>query len=143
MTRAGVKVERCRVEAIDTKSRDIARLEISTMVRSWTNTNPATQGIVSVQLRLVEGELRVTIRGAAQGAPFNWGEVAVEAIYAENPSSQRGMAFVARYHFGFLDTLIEGNVNAGLLVLAAFHTFRDGSHRTNYFSREFFHEVAP
>ena len=113
------------------------------MVRSWANTNPATQGIASVQLRSVEGELRIAIQGAAHGAPFNWGEVAIEAIYAENPSSQRGMAFVARYHFGFLDTLIEGNVNAGLLVLAAFHTFLDGSHRTNYFSREFFHEVTP
>jgi hypothetical protein len=138
-----VKVERCRVEAIGMKNGDTARLETSTMVRFWANTNPATQGITSVQLRLVEGELRIAIHGAAQNAPFNWGEVAVEAIYADNPSSLRGMAFVARYHFGFLDTLIEGNVNAGLLVLAAFHTFHDGSHRSNYFSREFFHEVAP
>lgn len=112
------------------------------MVRSWVNTNPATQGIASVQLRLVEGELRIAIQGAAQGAPFNWGEVAVETVYAENASSRRGMAFVANYHFEFLDTLIEGNVNAGLLVLAAFHTFHDGSHRSNYFSREFFHEAA-
>jgi len=128
-----VKVERCRVEAIGTKARDTARLETSIMVRSWANTNPATQGITSVQLRLVEDELRIAIHGAAQGDPFNWGEVAVEAIYAENASSRRGMAFVARYHFGFLDTLIEGNVNAGLLVLAAFHTFHDGSHRSNYF----------
>src|SRR4029077_10461136 len=117
-------------------------LEISSMVRSWANTNPATQGIASVQLRFVEGKLRLTIHGAMENAPFNWGEVAVEAIYAENTSSRRGMAFVARYQFGFLDTLIQGNVNAGLLVLAAFHIFHDGSRRSNYFSREFFHEVV-
>jgi hypothetical protein len=53
------------------------------------------------------------------------------------------MAFIAKYDLEFAETLIEGNVNAGLLVLAAFHTFRDGSRRANYFSREFFHEVTP
>ena len=138
-----MKVERCRVEAIEMQSKSGAQeLEISSMVRSWANTNPDTQGIASVQLRFVEGELRLTIHGAMQNTPFNWGEVAVEAIYAENASSRRGMSFVARYRFGFLDTLIQGNVNAGLLVLAAFHTFHDGGNRSNYFSREFFHEVA-
>ena len=112
------------------------------MVRSWTNVNPSSQGIVSVQLSSVDGTLRATVQGAAGGSPINWGEVAVEALYGENPASKRGIAFVARYNFGFLETLLEGNVNSGLLVLAAFHTFRDGSRRANYFSREFFREVA-
>jgi hypothetical protein len=118
-------------------------LEISAMVRSWANTNPSSLGITSVRIRSVEGELLVSISGGANGAPVSWGEVAAQAVYAESPSSRRGMSFVARYEFGFLETLIEGNVNAGLLVLAAFHTFLDGSRRSNYFSREFFHEVAP
>ena len=118
-------------------------LETSCMVRSWANTNPATQGIAGVRIRSVAGELRIAIEGAASGATCNWGEVAIEAVYAENAASRRGMAFVARYRFGFLETLLEGNVNAGLLVLAAFHTFLDGSRRSDYFSREFFHEVAP
>lgn len=121
----------------------VRELETSSMVRSWANTNPSTQGIASVRIRSVAGQLRITIEGAVQGAPFNWGEAAIEAVYAENAASRRGMAFVARYRFGFLETLLEGNVNAGLLVLAAFHTFLDGSRRSNYFSREFFHEVAP
>jgi hypothetical protein len=131
------------VEAIGTQSKAaVQALEISGMVRSWANTNPATQGISSVRLRYADGELRITIFGAMQNAPFSWGEAVVESIYAENASSTRGMAFVAKYDFGFLQTLIEGNVNAGLLVLAAFHTFHDGSRRSNYFSREFFHEAA-
>jgi hypothetical protein len=125
------------------ETKNTPKLETSTMVRSWINTNPSTQGITGVQIKSIDGQLRITIEGAANGATFQWGEVAVEAVYAENPASQRGMAFVARYHFGFLETLIEGNVNAGLLVLAAFHTFRDRSRRANYFSREFFHEVTP
>jgi hypothetical protein len=112
------------------------------MVRSWANTNHCSQGIATVRLRVVEEQLWITIEGAAEGSPVNWGETAVEAIYAENAASTRGMAFVARYRFDFLETLLEGNVNSGLLVLAAFHSFRDGSRRANYFSREFFHEVT-
>lgn len=132
------------MEVVGTQETERAQeFETSSMVRSWANTNPSTQGISRVKIRSVEGQLRISVEGAAQGAPCHWGEVAIEAVYAENASSHRGMAFVARYRFGFLETLLEGNVNAGLLVLAAFHTFLDGSRRSNYFSREFFHEVAP
>jgi len=130
------------VELTGTQKTGRARkFETSTMVRSWANTNPFSEGIASVHLRAVGEKLWVTVEGAAKGSPVNWGEVAVEAIYAENAASTRGMAFVARYHFDFLETLLEGNINSGLLVLAAFHTFRDGSCRANYFSREFFREV--
>src|SRR5271166_2956813 len=110
-------------------------LETTTLVKAWTNTDPSSHGIVNVQLRSIAGGLRVTIHGAAGGSLINWGETAVEALYAENPASKRGIAFIARYNFGFIETLVEGNVNSGLLVLAAFHTFLDGSRRANYFSR--------
>jgi hypothetical protein len=132
------------MEMAGTSTAEAARnLETSTMVRSWANTNPSTPGITRVQIRSVAGKLRVTIESSAKESPLSWGELEAECVYAENPASTRGMAFVARYKFGFLETLVEGNVNAGLLVLAAFYTFRDGSHRSDYFSREFFHEVAP
>src|SRR3954453_3905497 len=93
------------MEAIGKQRTENARtLETSTMVRSWTNTNPSTQGILAVRIRSVDGDLRITVEGAASGAPYNWGEVAVETIYAENAASRHGMAFVARYQFGFLET---------------------------------------
>src|SRR5882672_10446436 len=101
------------MEVIGTRNREVAgELDTSSMVRSWANTNPSTHGISSVRIRHVDGELRVAIEGADSSGPFNWGEVAVESVYAENAASGRGMSFVARYHFGFLETLIEGNVNA-------------------------------
>ena len=118
-------------------------LETSAMVRSWANTNPVTRGIAGLKVRSAQGKLWISVQGKATDSPFDWGEVEVEAVYAENATSARGIAFVARYDFGFLETLLEGNVNSGLLVLASFHTFRDGSNRANYFSREFFHEVTP
>lgn len=113
------------------------------MVRSWTNTSPTTQGIVNVRITCVAGKCLIRVQGNRDGALHDWGEVVVESIYADSPASRRGMAFIAKYDLEFAETLIEGNVNAGLLVLAAFHTFRDGSRRANYFSREFFHEVTP
>lgn len=132
------------MEMAGTSTTEAARsLQTSTMVGSWANTNPSTPGIATVQIRSVAGKLRVTIESAAKDSLLSWGEVEAECVYAENAGSTRGMAFVARYEFGFLETLVEGNVNAGLLVLAAFHIFRDGSQRSDYFSREFFHEVAP
>jgi hypothetical protein len=131
------------MEMAGTSTAEAARnLETSTMVRSWANTNHYTPGISRVQIRAVAGKLRVTLESPAKDSTLSWGEVEAECVYAENAGSTRGMAFVARYEFGFLETLVEGNVNAGLLVLAAFHTFRDGSARSDYFSREFFHEVA-
>jgi hypothetical protein len=132
------------MEMAGTSTTEAARnLETSIMVRSWANTNLSTPGITTVQIRSISGKLRVTIESAAKDSPLNWGEVEAECVYAENAGSARGMAFVARYEFGFLEALVEGNVNGGLLVLAAFYTFRDGSPRSDYFSREFFHEVAP
>lgn len=123
-------------------SGNTAEMETSAMVRSWTNTNPATRGIAELQITCSRGKHWINVRGNANGSLSDWGEVEIETIYTENRASTRGMAFVAKYDFGFVETLLEGNVNCGLLVLAAFHTFRDGSNRADYFSREFFNEVA-
>ena len=46
------------------------------------------------------------------------------------------MAFVATYDFGYLQTRVEANLSLGLLVVATFNTFRDGSGRFNFFARE-------
>jgi hypothetical protein len=52
------------------------------------------------------------------------------------------MAFTAVYDFPDMQCRMQGNVNQGLLVIACFTTFRDPSGRSNYFAREFFHEVS-
>ena len=47
--------------------------------------------------------------------------------------------FLARYDFGFADLTLAANEAKGLLIIAAFSTFRNGSGRSNYFTREFFY----
>lgn len=115
-------------------------LDASTIIRSWANTNPATRGIACVVIRSAHGKLWIAID--SRSSDFDWGEAEIETVYAESPTSRRGIAFVTRFDFGFVETQLQGNVNAGLLVLAAFHTFRDRSNRADYFSREFFYEVT-
>ena len=46
---------------------------------------------------------------------------------------------MARYDFGFAEVTLAANENKGLIIIASYHRFRDGSARSNYFIREFFY----
>ena len=48
-------------------------------------------------------------------------------------------AFGAFYDHGFLRTHLQAKVNRGVLVVAMFNEFTDGSGRSSYFTREFYH----
>ena len=49
--------------------------------------------------------------------------------------------FLAVYDFDFMQMSLAANMNKGLLIIASYNTFRDGSGRSNYFSREFFYRA--
>lgn len=106
----------------------------------WLNTNTASRGIVKVVVEARGKDLIVRAFGADDAAPLDWGEVEAEHIYASGLFSDMAAGFSAWYHFEFSDTHLQANWNQGLLVLASFTTFKDGSKRSNYFSREFFHQ---
>jgi hypothetical protein len=50
------------------------------------------------------------------------------------------MSFQAVYDFGFLESYLQANVKHGTLVIATCNRFRDGSGRSNYYTREFFYQ---
>ena len=58
---------------------------------------------------------------------------------AINVESRQPAGFLARYDFGFSELSLAANEAQGLLIIASFSTFRDGSGRSSYFSREFFY----
>jgi hypothetical protein len=87
------------------------------------------------------GELSIRIFSANGPAPREWGDSNVETVYSTGVHSRAAMAFVATYDFGFMETRLEANLSLGLLVIATFNTFRDGSGRSNYFAREFFYRA--
>jgi hypothetical protein len=122
---------------------DIARnghaLRLEGLPGVWLNTDSGTRGIAKVVTAVNGSEL--TVRAFAAGNPdlIDWGEVEADYIYANSLSSREAAGFTAWYRLDFADIHLQANWNQGLLVLASFTSFKDGSNRSNYFSRDFFH----
>lgn len=106
---------------------------------TWLNTNKDSCGIVKVAIAVKSHSLLLRAFGAGDPAPSDWGEVEADHIYANSISSRVAAGFTAWYDFEFSRIHLQANWNQGLLVLASFTSFKDGSKRSNYFSREFFH----
>ena len=114
------------------------KLDIAPFLGTWWNTNHATRGIPKVVLSGKEDGLMVQTFGADQDNVHDLGEVPADVIYASTLQGREGMAFTAKYDFGFMETQLGGNLNQGLLVVSIYNTFKDDSGRTDYFNREFF-----
>ena len=65
-----------------------------------------------------------------------------ESLYAGAIDEATAAAFIARYDLGSLDVEMQANLNLGLLVVACFHRFKDGSGRGDRFTREFFYHAS-
>lgn len=114
-------------------------LQLDGLSGTWLNTNKDSGGIVKVTIAVNGPSLLVRAFGAGDPALSDWGEVEADHIYASSVSSRAGTGFTAWYDFDFSQIHLQANWNQGLLVLASFTSFKDGSKRSNYFSREFFH----
>ena len=111
--------------------------DLAALLGTWFNTDKNTGGLVRMTLAGTPGDFTVHAFGA--GSPeHDWGSIAAVA-YASGVGSPDGMAFSATYDFGFVETFLAAYTKSGILVLDTFNVFKDGSGRSNYFSREFFH----
>ncbi len=108
------------------------------LVGDWHNTDKESKGILRIVASARDGALTLRAFGAGSPAPVDWGEVAA-GVYAEGPGSKAAAAFGALYDHGFLRTHLQAKVNRGVLVVAMFNEFTDGSGRSSYFNREFYH----
>ena len=108
------------------------------MLGTWLATDKQSAGVVKLELSERDGNFVVRAFGAATPEPLDWGEVPAIA-YAKSVVSDEGMAVSATYDFGFAESLLAAYSKGGILVLDTFNTFKDGSGRSAYFSREFFH----
>lgn len=115
-------------------------LRLDSLPGIWMNTDGGTRGIVKVITAVNGSELTVRVFGSGDPDLLDWGEVKADHIYANSLSSRIAAGFTASYHFDFAEIRLQANWNQGLLVLASFTSFKDGSSRSNYFSRDFFHQ---
>jgi len=104
----------------------------------WVNTNEATRGIARVDLRTWKEAFTVRAFGADDSALADWGEVEA-ALLADTGGAHGGTTFLTFYDFGFMEVYLHAWVKLGVLVIAKFDRFKDGSRRSNRFSREFFY----
>lgn len=128
-----------RIEISDI-AQSVYDLRLDSLPGVWLNTDSGTRGIAKVITAVDGSKLSVRVFGAGDPDLIDWGEVEAEYIYANSLSSHVAAGFVASYRFEFAEIHLQANWNQGLLVLASFTSFRDGSSRSNYFSRDFFHQ---
>jgi hypothetical protein len=104
----------------------------------WKNTKGATR--VIRELTLAKDGNSYVLHAYGAGSPRDWGKVVVTP-YASSVDAFDAAGFHAVYDFEFLQMVLAANMNKGLLIIASYNTFRDGSGRSNYFTREFFYRV--
>jgi hypothetical protein len=113
-------------------------VDAAPLLGTWWATDKATDSVVKLELADRAGSFVVHAFGACTPAPCDWGERPA-VPYAATVGSRDAMAFSAVYDFGFMETLLAAYMKGGILVLDTFNTFKDGSGRASYFTREFFH----
>ena len=116
-----------------------AELDLSSLIGRWKNTNSATRGISEIVISENGKNLRVQTFGACASGPSDWGERPA-TTYAYGVAGNIVAGFELTYDFGTQETLVTAIHNRGVLVIHAYHRFKDGSGRSNFISKEFFHQ---
>ncbi|MEY2481887.1 MAG: hypothetical protein QOK24_415 [Verrucomicrobiota bacterium] len=116
-----------------------AKLDLSSLIGRWKNTNTATRGISHIVISEDGKNLRVQTFGACASNPRDWGD-AFATTYAYSVAGDIIAGFELTYDFGAQETLVTAIHNRGVLVIHAYHRFKDGSGRSNFISKEFFHQ---
>jgi hypothetical protein len=116
-----------------------AGLDLSSLLGDWRNTNTATRGIARIVIGEDDEGLRVQVFGACAGGTRDWGERRA-TTYAYHVTGAIVAGFELTFDFGPQETLVTAIHNRGVLVIHAYHRFKDGSGRSNYISKEFFHQ---
>lgn len=105
----------------------------------WVNTHAATPGIAKVAVTAGASGPTLRVWGAGEQGQLDWGEVPLELFFnVEEEDGRPAVAALATYDLGFMAVQFQIRLNRGVLVVAHFTEFKDGSGRSNYFSREFF-----
>ncbi|MBZ5506164.1 MAG: hypothetical protein LAO78_11945 [Acidobacteriia bacterium] len=117
-----------------------AELDLSLLAGNWVNTNLSPSFIRSLQLEPGPNQLIMRVTGADSGSPKDWGEATAQ-VFAENTASTQAMAFSALFDLGGMDSLLQGYVVKGVLVIVSFTRVKDGRERSSSFGKEFFYRV--
>ena len=113
------------------------RLGVSALVGTWINTNRDTKGITRFDISARDdGGIDVEATGSTA-----W-PITPASVYGDRLDARDALAFSAVCDLGYADVHLQTNIKGGVLVVARFHRFKDGSGRSNFFMREFYYRVG-
>ena len=124
-------------DRIETESGEAGSIDTSSLVGTWINSNPDTSGVARMVVTQSGGRLSIRVYAIGPDGLIDWGPADIE-VFTATPSSRVAAGFTCLYDFGFAETELQAMILKGLVVLAQFHRFKDGSKRTDYFVREYF-----
>ena len=112
------------------------KLSPKNLLGKWNCCDKNTRNIVQVVLDTKGSTLLVHVFGACSPSPCDWG--VVEGIaYGDSVIATDAIAFSARYDFGFSEVIVTGLLDNGTLIVQTYTKFKDGSGRSNYYSRSY------
>jgi hypothetical protein len=82
----------------------------------------------------------VHVSGAEPGLPEDWG-MAEAHPFVENTASGLAMAFSVLFDLNGVESLLQGYVVKGVLVIVSFTRVKDGRVRSSSFGKEFFYRL--
>jgi len=77
----------------------------------------------------------------SQDRPRDWGAAQAQ-VFAENTAAPQAMAFSALFDLDGMESLLQGYVVKGVLVIVSFTRVKDGRDRSSSFGKEFFYRVS-
>jgi len=118
-----------------------APLDPAALTGNWVNTNSSPSLIRHIQLHHPgQDPLVMRVIGAEPGLPEDWGATDAQP-FAENAASGLASAFSASFDLGGIESLLQGYVVKGVLVVVSFTRVKDDRERSSSFGKEFFYRV--
>jgi hypothetical protein len=107
---------------------------VNPMYGTWRNTDPHSSGVVS--LAFARDRVQAWASAGRPGAPIDLGQGEVEWYAGREDATP--IAFTARLPSATDEVLLQGNINRGLMILAAYRCSATSEPLAGRFSREFY-----
>ena len=115
-------------------------LDQTALTGTWINTNAAPALIRRLEIAPGQKQLTMLVFGAEPGLPEDWG-IAEAHPFAENTASGLAMAFSVLFDLNGVESLLQGYVVKGVLVIVSFTRVKDERVRSSSFGKEFFYRL--
>lgn len=106
---------------------------------TWYNCLADTQQIAQVEILEKEGKWYIRIFGVCEPQLCDWG-LAELTLFNNAVDSAHVEGFLGEYDLGFCEIQLAGVEKQNVLVISTYTTFKDGSNRHRYFSREYYYQ---